>query len=233
MLIIDPVSDASSAAALLWLKLRLEDGPDKAPDYKTSKANPSGLTKSETISIQAHSSMVDIILLIGDQEAKTDQATSVQSFNEDLYEALDMQLAHILELMDDNLPTQDALHSLYTAYEVGITVLKFMSYLSRTKQSVYNTKEERNVKTREIAERLTQLVVQKSTAIKKGLDESGWIDKVLESLSREAGIKERNSVADTLKSIIDENFLEEWAGYVLESWRDSVIGFSYFKAPKA
>jgi N-terminal acetyltransferase B complex non-catalytic subunit len=235
MLIMDPVSDASSAAAQLWLKYRHEDRPDKMPGNERLRANTSGLTESEAISIQAQSSMADIILLFGDQGQKSDSATSMKAFNEELYEALEMQLAHILEIKNEALPAQDTLHSLYTAYELGMMVLKFISYISRTKPNIYNTKEEVNTKNHEIAERIIQVVIEKSTAIKKGLDESGWIDRVLENLIRgeQTSANELNTVADTLTGIIDENFLEEWAGHVLESWRDSVAGFTYFRVPKA
>ena len=235
MLIIDPISDASSAAAQLWLKYRLEDESDKKPGHERFRANRSGLTKSEIFLMQAYYSMVDIILLIGDREQHSNTPTSVRSFNEDLYEALEMQLAHISEIKDEALAAQDTLQSLYTAYELGVTVLKFMSNLSRTMQNVYNIKEDANAKTRGIAKRLLQIIIEKSTAIKKGLDKGGWIDRVLESLTRgeEAGANQPNAVADTLKGMINEDFLEEWAGHVLESWRDSVIGFAYFKTPKA
>jgi N-terminal acetyltransferase B complex non-catalytic subunit len=237
MLIIDPVSDASSVANQLWLRHRLENGPDEQSGHEKSGLSPSGLTKSEHISMQAHASMANIILCVGGQEreSESESASAVEAFNEDLYETLEKELTHISSMKTEALATKNTLHSLYTAYELGTTVLKFISYLSRTKQDVYNTKDEANIKTREVAERLLHAVIEKSTGIKRGLDESGWIDKVLESASRgeQAGTNQPKSVADTLKEMINENFLEEWAGHVLESWRDSVVGFSYFKVPKA
>ena len=237
MLIIDPVSDANSAATHLWLRRRLEDGPDKKNGHESGMNPLSGLTASETISMKGHSSMVNIILLVGDQEQKSDpeSASAAKPFNEDLFEALEIQLAQVSKIKDDALAAKDTLHTLYTAYTLGTTVLKFVSYLSRTKQDVYNTREEANMKTREVAEKLLRAVLEKSSAIKRGLDESGWMDRVLECVSRgeQGSADEPKSIADTLKGTIDENFMEEWAGHILESWRDSVIGFSYFKAPIA
>jgi N-terminal acetyltransferase B complex non-catalytic subunit len=81
------------------------------------------------------------------------------------------------------------------------------------------------------------VVTEKCATVKKGLDEGGWIDKVLESVLpdiQEASDGENAAVAPiivTFKELIEENFMEEWAGQVVESWRDSVIGFSYIMAP--
>lgn len=233
MLIIDSVSDSSCAAPRLWLKNCLDDGTDQKTDHERLTARRSRPTENETISMQAHSSMVGIVLLIADPERESESVTSIQAFNKVLYEALEMQLACISEIKNEALVTQDILHSIYTAYELGVTVMKFISYLSRAKQNFYDTKVEDSVKIREIAERIIKVVMEKSTAIKKGLDESGWIDKVLESLVRGGGMNEQNAVGDTLKGMIGENFFEEWAGHVLESWRDSVVGFASFKSPKA
>jgi N-terminal acetyltransferase B complex non-catalytic subunit len=233
MLVIDPASNQSSATAQLWLKHRPGDGPDKEPGPEVSSI-PIGLTKCEVLSMQAHNNMADIILCIGDEERRSepDLAPGLQALNEDLCEALEMQLAHVVKIKNEALAFQETLHTLYTAYELGIMVMKFISYLSRTKQDIYNTQEQANLKTSGMAERLLQAVFEKSTTIKKGLDESGWIDKVLESVSHgeQASTDQGISIADTLKGIIDENFLEEWAGHVLESWRDSVVGFSNFKS---
>lgn len=229
MLVIDPLSDASNAAAQLWLKNRFDDNPDKKIGREALERDQSVLTEWEITSMKAQTSMVKITLRVGDQEWGSTESglNAVKASNEDLCEALEMQQEHISKVKNVAI-----LQPLYAAYELGTAVLKFISYLSRTKQDIYNTKDEANVKTRESAERLLQMVIKVSTAIKKGLDESGWIDKVLESVSRgeQAGADEPKAIADTLKSMIDENFLEEWAGYVLESWRDAVVGFSHFKA---
>jgi N-terminal acetyltransferase B complex non-catalytic subunit len=233
MLIIDPVSNESSVTALLWLKHRPSDGSDKAHGSGVSSI-PGGLTKCEGLSIQAHNIMADIILCVGDEERRSepDLLRGIQALNEDLCETLEMQLAHVVKIENEALAVQGTLHALYTAYELGIMVMKFTAYLSRTKQDTYNTQEQANLKTNELPEGLLQAVFEKSTAIKKGLDESGWIDKILESVSHgeQASTDQPISIADTLKGIIDENFLEEWAGHVLESWRDSLVGFSNFKS---
>jgi N-terminal acetyltransferase B complex non-catalytic subunit len=72
-------------------------------------------------------------------------------------------------------------------------------------------------------------VIEKSSTIKKSLDEGGWIDKVLESVQGDPDVADTTSVAGTLRSVVDENFMEQWAGEVVDSWKDSVKGFAYFK----
>jgi N-terminal acetyltransferase B complex non-catalytic subunit len=231
MLIIDPDSDASSAAARLWLEHRLENTPEQKPASEGSRTNPTGLTESEVISIQAHNSMTSIILYVSNEQRS--EPSGVKALNEDLCEALETQLAHITRIKNGALAVEGTLHSLYMAYELGTMVVKFASYLSRTKPDIYNTQDETNLKTREVAGRLLQAVIEKSKTIKKELDESGWIDKVLEGVSHgeQTSPDEPKAIADTLKGVLGESFLEEWAGHILESWRDSVAGFSYFKAP--
>jgi N-terminal acetyltransferase B complex non-catalytic subunit len=237
MLVFDPVSDASSAAAKIWLRRLVDDEPEKKNGHAGSSTNNAGLTASEAISIKAQASMVGILLAIDDQTPGSglDSASAVKDFSDDLLHALELQKEHVSEIKDDSLAARETLNSLYNAYELGTTAIKFIAYLSNAKQNVYNTKEETSVKTIEAAKGLLQTVVEKSTAVKKGLDESGWIDRVLESVSRgeQASADEPKAIADTLKGMIDENFMEEWAGHILESWRDSVIGFSFFKTPKA
>lgn len=233
ILIIDPESDASSAAARLWLEHRHDNTPEQKPASEGSRTSPTGLTKSEVISSQAHNSMASIILYVSNPEHRSEpkEASGVKTLNEDLCEALETELAHITKIKNEALAVESTLHSLYTAYELGMMVVKFVSHLSQTKQDIYNTKDEANLKTRELAERLVQTVIEKSKTIKKELDESGWIDRVLESVSRgeQASPDEPKAVADTLKEVLGEGFLEEWAGHILESWRDSVAGFAYFK----
>lgn len=237
MLVIDPVSDASNSAALLWLRRRVDDEPEKKNGPAQSGTNNAELTTSEAISMKAQASMVGILLAIDDQTpgSEPDSANVVKNLNDDLLEALELLKAHVSEIKDDALPARDTLNSLYNAYELGTTATKFFAYLARAKQDIDNTKDETNIKISEAAKALLQTTVAKSTAVKKGLDESGWIDRVLESVSRgeQAGADEPKGIADTLKGMIDENFMEEWAGHTLESWRDSVIGFSFFKTPQA
>jgi len=102
---------------------------------------------------------------------------------------------------------------LYTAHEVAVATAKACPLLPKTDASH---------KVSELAEQLRKSVDDKVLVINTGLGEGGWIDKVLESVLPEGG---------ALQELIDENFMEGWAGEVAESWNDSVVGFSYFKKP--
>ena len=74
----------------------------------------------------------------------------------------------------------------------------------------------------ESAREVMRAVVDEAKGTKNGLDESGWIDRVLESM-------EVGSSGEQLRSLVGENFLEEWAGSVVEGWRESVTGLGYLK----
>lgn len=74
----------------------------------------------------------------------------------------------------------------------------------------------------ESAKSVMEAVVQKSKEIKSGMDESGWIDRVLESI-------EVGDSGEQLRSLAGENFMEEWAGCMVEGWRDSVTGLGLLK----
>lgn len=233
MLVIDPVSEQSCSAAQLWLKRQAEASFSVENDHQ--RGMNAGLTTSEMNFLKAQTTMVRMSLTIGDQVPKSElDPNAVKNFNEDLSEALEMQLSNLSKIKDDALAVKDTLHPLYVSYELGTTVMKFFSYLSRIRQDAYNTKEEGSIKIRDMAQALLRAVVEKSSSIKKALDESGWIDSVLRSVSggEQPSGNQSQSIANMLTSMIDENFMEEWAGHVLESWRDSVVGFSYFKARK-
>lgn len=74
----------------------------------------------------------------------------------------------------------------------------------------------------ESATQILEAVVEKSKVIKDGLDESGWIDRVLESM-------EARGPGEQLRNLVGENFVEEWAGFVVEGWRESVTGLGLLK----
>jgi hypothetical protein len=123
------------------------------------------------------------------------------------------------------------LHCLYEAYDVGITVGRLDEYLFQARS---NIKLSKSLK---LAEQLVEATVTKATAIKKSLDQAGWIDEILKRVSREDpdvlvdSASRHTDLPGALKSLVDENFMEEWAGQVVESFRDSVKGFAYFNKP--
>jgi N-terminal acetyltransferase B complex non-catalytic subunit len=177
------------------------------------------MTQPENLARQAYQAMVLIVSIASDQDQWTDSdfITRLQSCNKDLAEVLE-QTANMIEGFQGHVPAYfDTLHALYTAYEVGKAVLSFTAYMGRQGKNVYKTQAEENTPLVEVTNRLLVTVEKQCGVIKKGMDE-GWIDKVLECAMGEG-------------TLLDEdNFMEEWAGEVVESWRESVAGLSYLKA---
>jgi len=72
--------------------------------------------------------------------------------------------------------------------------------------------------------------------VKKRMDESGWIDRVLDNVvgkdddTTDIRDKVAATVEDAVRAVVDGDFLEGWAGDIVESWRDSVMGLACLKA---
>jgi N-terminal acetyltransferase B complex non-catalytic subunit len=150
----------------------------------------------------------------------------VSAFDTDLEWRLGERLRDI-ERLGSAPATREVLESLYVAYDIGTVVVRLSKSLLRTDSA----QVEQLHGSLSLAERLIKAVNEKSSMIKRSLDEGGWIDKVLKSVFQGDPDVDNNttSIPGTLKSIVDENFMEEWAGQVVDSWKDSVKGFAYFK----
>ena len=139
------------------------------------------------------------------------------------------ELTNTLSKLDTFAPaSQAALFSLYTIYELGITVLRLSAYLARTGLLVRDSLH-LNEEIKSYGHHLISAVIEKSSTIKKRLDEGGWIDKVLESVQGDPNVEDMTSIAGTLRSVVEENFMEQWAGEVVDSWNDSAKGFACFR----
>jgi N-terminal acetyltransferase B complex non-catalytic subunit len=234
MLILNLAPEGSGEKDMLmqWLKKYL--GSQKYQKTKTEH-----LTRSEDLANRTYHSMATLILEACDNErwVQPDFQERLDSQNAVLVEYLTRHLA-VIEAMQDLVPAfSGILHALYTAHEVGRTSATFCSFLQKQGKGVHQKQIESNKEVKEVAQQLLQVAMEKCTTVKKGLDEGGWIDKVLESVlpdiqeasdGENAGVE---PIIGTFKELIEENFMEEWAGQVVESWRDSVIGFSYIMAP--
>lgn len=121
----------------------------------------------------------------------------------------------------------DTLHTLYTAYDIAKTTLEFCSYLVKQGKNVHERQKEEITGIAGSAEGLLTTVLDKARAVKKGLDEGGWIDRILEGGLPDGG--EAYVTAEAVRVLVDENFLEEWAGLMVESWGDSVVGLGLLK----
>jgi N-terminal acetyltransferase B complex non-catalytic subunit len=135
---------------------------------------------------------------------------------------LEQHLSFVKEDQNTTPALWNTLHTLYTAYDLASTITKATKFLSQKDVKAHKSQIEQNKALGESAKQVMQAVVDKSKGIKNGLDESGWIDQVLESM-------EVGASGEQVRSLVGENFLEEWAGSVVESWRESVTGLGLLK----
>ncbi|RDL34632.1 uncharacterized protein BP5553_07760 [Venustampulla echinocandica] len=191
------------------------------------------LTPAENLASTAYISLLLIVSESCNPELWQEPQFQAQldSYNKDLCESLEGQI-QLIENAKDLIPAfAKTLNLLYTAYQVGRTAFYSSKYLSSRGKEAHASQLEANKETLDLAKRLMQIVADRSVVVKKGLDEGGWIDKVLDSVLQVPGSEgETESVLGSLKDLMDAGRLEVWAGDVVESWRDSVVGLSYLKA---
>lgn len=235
MRVVSPVAgdDAGRSRAFAWLKQHLYEYSETDTDSQGTRVSGHKFTECEYLGMRANNDMARIICLACDTDrwSEPNFGSLLDLLTKDLLDVLEMQLVKIVKIHDEAPAFQDTLHSLYTAYELGVSVTNFCSYLSSAK-NVYETQRDANLSIDEIAKRLVEVVMGKATSIKRKLDEGGWIDRIMENVSQSEpeSFQDSPSIGSILMEIVTENFLEQWAGNVLESWRDSAVGFSYFKA---
>ena len=244
--ILDPApdSDLKGATAQIWLKQYVDLTSKETQEQEKSgrpSAQDSLMTMPERLAMLAYDDMAHVILLACDegQWSELGFQKNLDNYNIDLLERLEKQTTFITRTQGLAPAFSSTLHSLYIAYDVGRMVLKFSKYLSQRGLPVHETQVEASKKAVEVAGRLLQAVAGSCAIIKGEFDEGGWIDKVLDSVLRREQDRsgehadESVSIVETLQDLVDENFREEWAGQVVESWRDSVVGFSHLKgSPK-
>ncbi|TVY14865.1 N-terminal acetyltransferase B complex subunit arm1 [Lachnellula arida] len=227
--LLQPIPDdkGGKTASQAALQSFLGSTPEKVP--KSSSRNL--LTQPEELSRQSYDAMDLIIQYVCDRERWSDQKFQEQldSHNKELCEILEDQRSFIESIKGPVPALSSTLHALYTGYDSGKTASKFSVYLSSKGKDIPQSQAEANKKIAEVAQRLLQTVAEKSAAIKKGLDEGGLIDKMLDSVLQGPDGADA-SVLGKLRDSVDESHLELWAGDVVESWRDSVAGLSYLKA---
>jgi N-terminal acetyltransferase B complex non-catalytic subunit len=236
MLIVDSSPLLSGEKDMLQQSLKRHLDSQKQ-DLDT-KVGAKTMTRSEQLAAYAYHAMASFLLESCDKELWTegDFKPRLESLGLELCKRIREQTELIGSLQYVVPAFQSTLNAIYSAYEVGRTALYFCKYLAGKGKAVHESQAEANKNITEDAEKLVQDVIQKCAVIKKGLDEGGWIDKVLESVFPEmqAGLDHGLSVSlmEAVKEVPDEDFMEEWAGEVVESWKDSIAGFSYIKMPR-
>jgi len=231
---IDPASDSIKDRSIpqSWLSSHVKEIRER--HGKDQEHISLGLTECEAIFARSVDAIAYFINRACDREQWSEQKNDLNSWNKHLHQQLEALLAHVGSIQESSPASQLTLHSLYTAYELGTMVINFKKYISKLDANS-GLQEYADDEIVTIIQRLLEIVASKSTSIKKSLDESGWIDRVLESLLQNSqdDTDDSSSAKGILEKLVDDNFMEEWAGNVVESWRDSVIGFSHFKVPGA
>lgn len=226
--IIAPTSqpDGEKHELQLWLR-----------DYVDSKKHedaPVGcLTRSEELAERANDEIAIIVREACDKDRWTDEKFQglLDARNASLLRVLD-DGARLISNMNHVVPAfWDTLHSLYTTYDVAKATIDFCSHITKQGKGVYEKQKEAVKEIAESAQRLLDAVLEKAKVVKKGLDEGGFIDRILDGGLPDDG--EAFVTAEAVRELIDENFLEEWAGLVVESWGDSVAGLSLLKSIKS
>lgn len=161
-----------------------------------------------------------------DEESWTEHDTELSNL-------LEKRLDQIAQIHESEPAFQLTLSLLYTSYELVKMVIDASAYISKLSNDVKN-QGRFSKEAEKAAKGLLKSIVAKATAVKNALRESGWMDRVLESVAQDHDecqnqTAENESIAEVLLELVGEGFREDWAGNVLESWKDSVIGFSFFR----
>lgn len=219
---------SSTDMMLIWLQGYLDPGSLKVWQEKRA-AKREYFTESETNYTKTVDSLACILLFA------LENNTDVKLWNlhtTQIYEILEKQTQLIDRIEGSEPAFQSTLHLLYTSYDLVTLVDTVVVYMwkipcaSEMKQNLDHSIDSAK-------KRLRERILSKSSIIKKALDESGWMDRVLDCLALDCDserVADQDSTVSILTEVVGENFMEDWAGHVVESWKDSVIGFSYFKS---
>jgi N-terminal acetyltransferase B complex non-catalytic subunit len=233
-LIVAPSPDIGGEKKILhqWLIQHLDS---KKQAKETKMGSLGNMTRAEELAQYGYDSMLVIIRDATDQDKWTEPNfhDRMENYYRDLCDALEECIA-IIDGLKALVPAFAVpLNALYAGQEMGRTTVDFCDYIVRQGNGVHEREAALNSTTLEVGQRLLRTVVGKCMIIKQGLDEGGWIDKVLGStMPGDAIVLDEMSgqVAASLGKLIDENFMEEWAGQVVESWGESTMGLTYLKA---
>lgn len=235
MLIVDPFLELSGERDMLFQSLKQHLDSQGQNWALTSKVGSQSMTRSEQLASYTCRALALIITESCDQAlwVEGDFKARLETNNKEVCERIEEQV-ELLEGMQSLVPAfQGTLNAIYTAYEVGRTAIYFCKYLSGKGKTVHESQAEASKKIAEAGERLIQVVIDKCSVIKKGLDEGGWIDRVLESVfpeSEQLGYPSA-SLVQAVRAVSDDVFMEGWAGEIVESWKESIAGLSYIKMP--
>jgi N-terminal acetyltransferase B complex non-catalytic subunit len=215
-LIISPSTPSGEYSQLeRWLKTYVSSSnPDIFPNTTAQVGDKMPkpkdfMTRAESLARRVYLTIALIIDEVGGDEGHEGR---LKGYHKNLSDALEENILLVDDLKGAVPAYFDTLHTLYTSYEVGKVVLSFTAYLTKRNKIAQVEAIEEGAKS------LLQAIEMRCGEVKKGMDE-GWIDKVLECVFSEGTLLNE-----------DDDFMEEWAGEVVESWREGVIGLVALKA---
>jgi N-terminal acetyltransferase B complex non-catalytic subunit len=152
--------------------------------------------------------------------------TTLDSSNANLISRLEQALEQIKNLKAIVPAFADVLQLLYTTYDLVLITLAFCKFLGAKDKKVHSSQAAPTAKILALCQELQKVIAEKATVVKKGLDEGGWIDKVLDSVN---GADGQETVIGELGDLVDAGRLEVWAGDLVEGWKDSCEGLMLLK----
>lgn len=150
----------------------------------------------------------------------------LEAHNDDLRNALSAFIEFLSETKDLTPAFGHILHAMFTAHSLAFHVRSFVSFLSKLpSKEVHPSQPTANKKTEVLARELLEKTLKTIGTIKKGMNEGGLIDKVLDSVNG----TDEESVVGGLGELVDSGAMEVWAGDLVEGWRDAVVGLGLLK----
>ncbi|KAG9236907.1 N-acetyltransferase B complex non catalytic subunit-domain-containing protein [Amylocarpus encephaloides] len=196
------------------------------PPQQPQTKNPlQYLTKPENYARRSYDDISLVIYSSLSSDLWTEQkfATQLEAYNTDLISNL-TSLLTLVTNMNHIVPAfGDTLHTLYIAYDLSRISTAFCKFLTNQGSKAHVSQAAHTVKILETAKSLSKAVVEKVVVVKKGMDEGGLIDKVLDSVNG------GNEEGEGFVGMLDAGALEVWAGDLVESWRDALIGLGLLR----
>ncbi|CAG8961090.1 hypothetical protein HYFRA_00002633 [Hymenoscyphus fraxineus] len=108
----------------------------------------------------------------------------LEAHNEDLRNALSSLLELLNGIKDLTPAFGHVLHAIFTAHSLASHILSFIDFQTKIpSKEIHPSQLAANKKTEMLAREIIQKTLQMVGAIKKGMDEGGWIDRVLDSVT--------------------------------------------------
>jgi hypothetical protein len=161
---------------------------------------------------------------------------------------------NVFDLVDDDegkwIPTfTSTLHPLYTAYEAAKLTVAAADLLTQQKLQPFERLVAKLGDMKGTAKGLRQMLKRTAEAVKERLNDNPWLDFVLQEVQHDNPIVDDDStirgdtrtnsgsessvsylgIGPSITRALGAEFLENWTGEVVESWRDSARGLACFK----